>query len=146
MPLHDEVDVGLVDHGEPMAPVKRSHRVPLEISKPEGHSASIRDGKTVVQDAGSQTLPLMGGVQIELVETQMIGKGREGDGAHSLPIVNDPGERRVPEPLLMKVSLEGFIPSPSGHDVRAHGRPFDLESKVPCLGRLGKSVKADVRR
>ncbi len=87
----------------------------------------------------------MGREQIELIETQMISKSRECDGADGLPIVHDPGEWRVPEPLLMEVSLEGLIPSPSGDDVRAYGRPFDFKSEVPRLGGLRKRVKADVR-
>jgi hypothetical protein len=119
LPLHDEVDVGLIDHGEPVAPVKRSHRVPLEISKPKRHSAGVRDGDTVVQDPRSQTLPLMGREQVELIETQMISKSREGDGANGLPIVHGPGEWRIAVPMLMEVPLEGLIPSPSGYDVPA---------------------------
>ena len=39
----------------------------------------------------------------------MISKSRECDGADGLPLVHDPGEWRVPEPLLMEVPLEGLI-------------------------------------
>jgi hypothetical protein len=145
LPLHDEVDFGFVDDAEPMASVQRFYRVPLEISKPKRHSAGVCTRKTVVQDPRSQTLPLMGREQVELIETQMISKSREVDGANGVPIVHDPGEWRVPEPLLMEVSLEGLIPSPSRDDVRAHGRPSDLKREVARLGRLRKSVKADVR-
>jgi hypothetical protein len=88
----------------------------------------------------------MGRGQVELIETQMISKSREGDGANGLPLVHDPGKWRVPEPLLMEVSLERLIPSPSHNDVRAYGRAFDLKSEVPCLRRVRKPVKADVRR
>jgi hypothetical protein len=87
----------------------------------------------------------MGGEQVELIETQIISKGREGDGTSGLLLEHDPGEWRVPEPLLMEVSLEALIPSPSGQDVRAQSRAFDLKSEVSCLGRMWKSVKADVR-
>jgi hypothetical protein len=128
-----------------MASVKRSHRVPPEISKPDWRSVGIRDGKTVVQDPGSYTLPLVGREQVELIKTQMIGKTHGCDGADGPPVVHDPGEWRVPEPLLMEVSLEALIPSPSGQDVRAQSRAFDLKSEVSCLGRMWKSVKADVR-
>jgi len=146
LPLHDEVDVALVDDREPMASVQRPDRIPLEISKPKRHSTGVRDGKTVAQDPRPQPLSLMGGEEVELIETQMIGKSHEGDGANGLPLEHDPREWRVPEPLLMKVPLESLVPSPSHHDVRAHGRPFDLKGEVARLGRLRKSVKADVRR
>jgi hypothetical protein len=76
----------------------------------------------------------------------MISKSRERDGADGLSIMHNPGEWRVPEPLLMEVPLEGLIPSPSHHDVRAHGRPFDLKGEVPRLRGMGKAFKADVRR
>jgi hypothetical protein len=76
----------------------------------------------------------------------MVDKSREGDGANDLPIMHNPGEWRVPEPLLMEVPLEGLILSPSHHDVRAHGRPFDLKSEVPRLRGMGKAFRADVRR
>jgi hypothetical protein len=99
----------------------------------------------VVQDPGSHTLPLVGREQVELIKTQMIGKNRECDGADGPPVVHDPGEWRVPEPLLMEVSLERLIPSPSGYDVGAYGCPFDLKSEVPCLERMRKAIEADVR-
>jgi hypothetical protein len=86
----------------------------------------------------------MGWEQVELIKTQMISKSREGDGADGLPIARDPGEWRIPEPLLMEVSLKRRIPSPAGDDVRADGRSFDFKREVPRLGRLGKAVKADV--
>jgi hypothetical protein len=139
------VDFGLVDDREPMAPVERPHRVPLEISKPKQQSTGVRDGKTVGQDPGSQTLPLMGWEQVELIKTQMIGNSRERDGTNGFPIVHDPREWRILEPLLMEVSLERLIPSPSGYDVGAYGCPFDLKSQVPCLERMRKAIEADVR-
>ena len=76
----------------------------------------------------------------------MIGKSREGDGANSLTLEHDPAEWRVPEPLLMEVPLEGLIPSPSRDDVRAYGRPFDLEREVARLRGMRQAFKADVRR
>ncbi len=119
MPLHDEVDFRLVDGGEPMAAVERPYRVPLQISKPERQPTSVRDGSTVGQDPGSQTLPPMGEEQVELIEAHIISKSCEGDGPGGLPFVHNPGEWRVPEPLLMEVSLEFLIPSLSHHDVWA---------------------------
>jgi hypothetical protein len=40
----------------------------------------------------------------------MISKSRECDGADGLLLEHDPGEWRVPEPLLIEVSLERLIP------------------------------------
>ncbi len=74
----------------------------------------------------------------------MINVSRERDGASGLLLEHDPGEWRVPEPLLMEVSLKRLVPSPSGHDVVAQSRAFYLKSEVSCPVRLRKAVEADV--
>ncbi len=90
MPLHDAVDLSLIDDHEPTPSVQRPHQVPLEISELQRHSVGVRKRKAVVQDPRPQTPPLMGGEQVELIETQMVSKGREGDGADGLSIVHNP--------------------------------------------------------